>query len=479
MPTRPIRSLVLAACLVAGLAPGASPATAAETYTAPLRTAVRALPVAAESGAGYDRTRAFGDWVDADDDCRNTRHEVLASESQVTPVLSASGCTVTAGRWVSPFEDRTSTVASQLEIDHLVPLAEAWRSGARTWTPAQRLAFANDLGDERSLNAVSSALNTAKGASGPEQWLPPTGTCRYVEAWTAVKLRWALSVDPAEQAALLRLADGCPDTTLTVALAPAPPPVPPAADTPTLIAVSAQTVDHGGSVALGVLGRAGAVVDLYALTARAPATVIRTTTLTTSGTGGFAWELTPPADSRVARWDLRPGETTRFFAQVRGGDRTATLTVNVRRTVTIGIRQDAGSYVFSGVVGRPVAGLQVTLARLLTSGRVVGVASTTTNAAGAYTIRTRLAPGLGGYYALTGPSPDLQPGRSRLYGLVVPTPRAAAPGPARPGASAGCGDPVPPGGRGLRRLRDAGCGPGVPRPLVPALRRRRPARCGR
>jgi hypothetical protein len=99
--------------------------------------------------------------------------------------------------------------------------------------------------------------------------------------------------------------------------------------------------------------------------------------------------------------------------------------------VTIGIREAAGTYTFSGAVQRPVAGLQVTLARVLTSGRVVGVASTRTDAAGAYTIRTRLAPGLSGYYALTAPTADLQAGRSRLYGLVVPAPRAAAPAPVR------------------------------------------------
>ncbi len=106
--------------------------------------------------------------------------------------------------------------------------------------------------------------------------------------------------------------------------------------------------------------------------------------------------------------------------------------MHVRRTVTIGIRQAAGVYTFTGLVNRPVAGLQITLARLLTTGRVVGVASTTTDAAGRYTIRTRLAPGLSGYYALTAPTPDLQPGRSRLYGLVVPTASPAAPRPAAP-----------------------------------------------
>lgn len=426
------RSLAVAASLLVALSAvvtGMPTSSAAEPSRTSLRTAVRALPVAAESNAGYARDAQFGTWTDADGDCRNTRHEVLAAESTVAPTSSARGCTVISGRWVPFYDAATYTAATQLDVDHLVPLAEAWGSGAQAWTQAQRVAFANDLGDERSLNAMPSALNAAKAASGPERWLPPANTCRYVEAWTAVKLRWALSVDPVERAALVRLADACPEVTLTVVTAgtgtvppPLPPLPPPDGASPTQIAVSARTVDVGGTVSLGVLGTAGAVVDLFASTARSSARVIRTTTLTTAGTGGVRFELPAAADSRVATWALQPGETTHLFAQVRGGDRTATVTVHVRRTVTIGIRQSGGVYTFSGVTARPVAGLQVTLARLLTSGRVVGVASTTTDAAGAYRIRTRLAPGLGGYYALTAPTPDLQPGRSLLYGLVVPAP---------------------------------------------------------
>ena len=415
-------SSVLAFALSLGAFGAFAPASAAAApYSAPLSTAVRQLVVAPESTAPYDRTAQFGgDWTDADRDCQNTRHEVLIAESTVAPSLSASGCTVTAGRWTPSYDGGTYTLASQLEIDHLVPVSEAWDSGAQRWTQQQRVAFYNDLGYAGSLVAISSALNQSKSDRGPEQWLPPADVCGYVTAWTAVKIRWSLSVDPAEQAALLRQADACPGRTVSVETVdvPAPTTTPPPTTQPAQIAVSAQTIDVGGVVTLTVLGQAGAVVDLYAGSARTAPRVIRTATVV----GGSV------------SWQLRPGETTRLFAQVRGGAPTATVAVNVRRTVTIGIRQAAGVYTFTGVVQRPVAGLQVTLARLLTSGRVVGVASTTKNAAGAYTIRTRLAPGMGGYYALTAPTSDLQPGRSRLYGLLVPTPRAAAPAPtaARP-----------------------------------------------
>lgn len=187
------------------------------TYSAPLRTAVRQLPLAAEDTTAYDRARSFGStWLDADRDCQNTRHEVLIAESTVAPTFTSRRCTVTAGRWTTFYDGRTWTLASQVQIDHLVPLAEAWGSGARRWTQARRLAYANDLGVTYALNAMASSLNQSKGARGPEQWLPPVNRCQYVGAWTAMKHRWRLTVDPAERAALIRLVDTCPNRVLAV-----------------------------------------------------------------------------------------------------------------------------------------------------------------------------------------------------------------------------------------------------------------------
>ena len=126
---------------------------------------------------------------------------------------------MSAGRWQSFYDGKTYTSPTQLQIDHFVPLAEAWGSGARTWTQARRVAFANDLGVRYALNAMPASLNQSKQASGPEQWMPPVNRCRYVEIWVAMKHRWQLSVDPAEQAALLRFADGCADRPIVVVLA--------------------------------------------------------------------------------------------------------------------------------------------------------------------------------------------------------------------------------------------------------------------
>ncbi|WP_462418960.1 HNH endonuclease family protein [Kytococcus sp. Marseille-QA3725] len=215
--TRLATSMATGLALAAGLvAPTTASAGTASTYSAPLRTAVKSLPVAAESNSGYDRDRYFGDWRDTNGDCQNTRHEVLVQETKVAPTYSSRRCTVKAGKWVTSWDGRTHRYPTTVQIDHTVPVHEAWGSGAKGWTQTRRKAFYNDLGDKRSLNAQTSALNSSKGARGPEQWLPPTNRCRYVQEWTAVKLRWRLKVDATEKAALTRLAAGCSNVTVTV-----------------------------------------------------------------------------------------------------------------------------------------------------------------------------------------------------------------------------------------------------------------------
>lgn len=122
-----------------------------------MRDALAALPVRDEERTGYERTK-FKHWVDADKDGCNTRAEVLKAEAVTAPEQGAN-CRLSGGRWYSPYDDRYITGPSGLDIDHLVPLAEAWDSGASAWSPAERQAYANDLGDERALIAVSAASN--------------------------------------------------------------------------------------------------------------------------------------------------------------------------------------------------------------------------------------------------------------------------------------------------------------------------------
>ncbi|MGH3467999.1 MAG: HNH endonuclease family protein [Thermocrispum sp.] len=120
---------------------------------------------------------------------------------------------MTGGRWESYYDGETVTDSSDLDIDHVIALAEAWDSGASSWSTQRREAFANDLGAEQSLVAVTASSNRSKSDRDPAEWLPPaeTALCTYTTAWVATKLRWDLAVDAGEQATLENLAADCPD----------------------------------------------------------------------------------------------------------------------------------------------------------------------------------------------------------------------------------------------------------------------------
>ncbi|HET8661652.1 MAG TPA: HNH endonuclease family protein [Micromonosporaceae bacterium] len=212
---RTLRWAVTLLAAVTGSTLLASPAWA-ETYSAPLRTAVYDLQVATEIRTGYDRS-LFPHWIDADGDGCNTRYEVLIAEATTTPSVGP-GCSLSGGRWYSYYDNVSWTNPSDLDIDHMVALAEAWDSGARTWTTTRRRSFANDLGDYRPLVAVTDDVNQAKGDRDPGSWMPPysSARCRYINEWVAVKLRWRLSVDTTERNALISWANACPNVTITV-----------------------------------------------------------------------------------------------------------------------------------------------------------------------------------------------------------------------------------------------------------------------
>jgi hypothetical protein len=165
---------------------------------------------AAHTTEDYER-RDWRHWIDADGDCQDTRVEVLIEESTIEPTLTVDGCRVTAGRWLDPFTDTVVTDPSKLDIDHLVPLANAHASGGWTWTAEQRESFANDLVHPDALIAVTASANRSKGARGPEEWRPPSDDywCVYGTSWAEVKARWDLTITEAERVALLDLRSTC------------------------------------------------------------------------------------------------------------------------------------------------------------------------------------------------------------------------------------------------------------------------------
>jgi len=208
---------------------------AAEASAASFEELIGGLTIQPEVAGGYDRD-LFRHWIDADGDGCDTRREVLIAES-TTRVSVGSGCSLDGGTWVSAFDGVSTTDASKFDVDHFVPLAEAWRSGAHSWDSTTRQNFANDLGYEMSLIAVSASSNRSKSDRDPSRWMPPSSSfkCEYVYSWIQVKTRWKLTVDSAEANALRTNWSGCSvegldfsakATGARIGTAPAPAPAP-------------------------------------------------------------------------------------------------------------------------------------------------------------------------------------------------------------------------------------------------------------
>ncbi|MET7764373.1 HNH endonuclease family protein [Streptomyces sp. NPDC005393] len=183
----------------------ASPPTPPSAATA--RTELASLTVQAEgSSDGYSRDK-FPHWITQSGAC-NTREVVLKRDG--TNVQTDSSCAATSGSWYSEYDGATWTAAADVDIDHVVPLSEAWKSGASGWTTAQRQGFANDL-TRSQLIAVTDNVNQSKGDQDPAEWLPSRTSyhCTYARMWVSVKYYYKLTLDPAEKTALSNILNGC------------------------------------------------------------------------------------------------------------------------------------------------------------------------------------------------------------------------------------------------------------------------------
>lgn len=164
------------------------------------------LVEAPHSMTGYSRAK-FPHWIKQYGTC-DTREVVLARDGQ--GVTQDSECRAVEGTWESPYDGKTLTSASQVDIDHMVPLANAWRSGADGWSTDQRKKFANDL-DHSQLIAVSASSNRSKGDQSPDLWSPLNVDywCTYSRAWTDTKFIYGLSITQPEHDKLASMLGTC------------------------------------------------------------------------------------------------------------------------------------------------------------------------------------------------------------------------------------------------------------------------------
>ena len=212
-PAPPPRSLTAAITTLAATAAWTLSAGPALAYppTPPsastAATELASLTVKAEgSTSGYSRD-LFPHWINQSGTC-DTREQVLKRDG--TGVTVNSSCQPTAGRWYSVYDATWIEESSGVDIDHIVPLAEAWKSGANAWTTARRQAFANNLTIAQ-LIAVSASSNRSKGDSDPASWKPTNTSvhCIYAREWIWVKYTYGLSLQSAEKTALQQMLGTC------------------------------------------------------------------------------------------------------------------------------------------------------------------------------------------------------------------------------------------------------------------------------
>lgn len=201
--SRTLRNSVIAVGAAAALTLPMAGTAAAEPPGIPTpseaETQLSGLTVAPDGSMdGYDRDQ-FPHWSSHEDNC-NTRELVLERDGD--NVETGTDCYPTSGSWTSDYDGETVSDPSDLDIDHVVPLAAAWRSGASEWTTDEREAYANDL-ESPQLIAVTASSNREKGDDGPADWQPVDSyQCTYASMWIGVKHKYDLTVNEAEHGAL-------------------------------------------------------------------------------------------------------------------------------------------------------------------------------------------------------------------------------------------------------------------------------------
>ncbi|WP_270240511.1 HNH endonuclease family protein [Rothia kristinae] len=174
-----------------------------------------AIPVREKTTSPAYRREAFGQaWADTDRNGCDTRNDILARDLTQVSYKNAQRCAVAGGLLADPYTGRQIAFTAgarsrQVQIDHVVALADAWASGASAWEPRRRTEYAND---PENLLAVDGPANEDKGAQDAASWLPPQDgyRCAYAARQIRVKAKYGLSVSPPERAALLEVLGDCP-----------------------------------------------------------------------------------------------------------------------------------------------------------------------------------------------------------------------------------------------------------------------------
>jgi len=155
----------------------------------------------------YNRRLHFGTWIDdpRDQTCHNTRAQVLIRDSETEVSFKPENpCSVSEGTWKDPYSDQVFYTSNEVQVDHFVPLKNAYISGGWTWSSQKRCLYANFMGNNFHLLTVQAHENLSKGDSSPEHYLPPhrAYVCQYLNQWLKVKMIWNLKMSVSEAQAI-------------------------------------------------------------------------------------------------------------------------------------------------------------------------------------------------------------------------------------------------------------------------------------
>lgn len=172
------------------------------------KSSSRTYPSTSKYAKRYERSD-WPHWADDDSDCQNTRAEILIRDSK-TPVKFKrnKGCTVTWGTWYGLYTGQTFFKASDVDIDHIVPLKHAHEYGGASWSRSQKRTFANDV---ENLLTVEDNANQSKGAQAPHEWMPPNEIyhCQYVKKWKRIKDKYDLKYSKEELSKISKVLASC------------------------------------------------------------------------------------------------------------------------------------------------------------------------------------------------------------------------------------------------------------------------------
>ena len=263
------------------------------------KSRLSSIKVENEYRTGYRRS-LFIHWADLDGNGCDTREEVLKRDSISKPQVDPYRCYVVAGDWVSPYDGKNLSDRSDVDIDHVVALKEAWDSGAWAWSESQRKAYANDMTDRRTLIAVTDRVNMSKSDKDPSNWMPPLKSywCTYLGDWISVKARWGLSMDQSEAGRISNLlTSDC--ATLTISGWGA---------APVGVVVSVSTVTTSTSTSTttsSTVATSTTTTSTVIASTTVPNTATTSTSSSTTATSTTGVANTAPASTEVK--DINPG----------------------------------------------------------------------------------------------------------------------------------------------------------------------------